>query len=691
MAGAGTGKTRVLTTRLSYILHQKLVNPYETLTVTFTNKAANEMKNRIEEILQTNTAGWWIGTFHSMAARILRRHPEVVGLRKQFTIIDTDDQIRLLKQVLSYHDIDEKRWPAKGLSDIIQRWKDKGCNPDNIDEKGKQFGNNKGAELYNTYQNRLKSLNVVDYGDLLLQNLNIFNLQKDILQLYQNQFKYILVDEYQDTNVCQYNWLKLLAAKYNNICVVGDDDQSIYSWRGAEVGNILRFEKEYSNSVTIKLEKNYRSTGNILDAANQLISNNKKRMGKTLWTDEKKGDKIEIVNSYNGETEAVMVSDKIEEIQSMDSQLNSIAILVRASYQTRFFEDRLIKIGLPYRIIGGTKFYERLEIKDALAYLRVTVSDYDDLAFERIINIPKRGIGKKALRDIEIYARNNQISLLSACQKLCTDDYFNSNVSFNLKSFFKLLSVWRTNLDNMSAEEATQIILEDSGYTDLWQKDKSIEAEGRLENLKELISAISEFENINSFLEHIQLVMDNNLKNDGDAVNLLTLHAAKGLEFEYVFLPGWEEDIFPNRKSLEEKLNAGLEEERRLAYVGLTRARKKALISYANNRIIHGQWFYSLPSRFIKELPEENIKGNNLEQFSKINTLEKNNNYFSVDNFVDNRKIETIHSIIKIGNKVFHQKFGYGTVKSIEGESAEVEFDKTNIKKIKKEFLSTDV
>ncbi len=678
----------MLTSRLCNILKSHLASSFNILTVTFTNKAASEMKSRIEKMLGTSTAGWWIGTFHSMGARILRKHPEVIGLKKQFTIIDVDDQIRVLKQVLSYHDIDEKRWPAKNLNNIIQRWKDRGCNPDNVDEFGKNFGNNKGIDLYCSYQARLKSLNVVDYGDLLLQNINIFKNQPDILESYQNKFKYILVDEYQDTNFCQYNWLNMLAKKYNNICVVGDDDQSIYSWRGAEVGNILRFENDYKNSLTIKLEKNYRSTGNILEASNFLISNNKKRMGKNLWTDSGKGDKIDVINTDNSEEEAIAISDRIEILKKNKEQLSDIAILVRATFQTRFFEERFIKIGLPYKIIGGTKFYERSEIKDAIAYFRILVSDFDDLAFERIINIPRRGLGDQSLRKIEILAREKKISLLNSSRIIVQDDTLNSKAKINLSRFLNLLDVWRKKYKNLSASEISELVLEESGYTEYWQNDKSIESSGRLENLKELVNAISDFDNLKGFLEHIQLVMDNNYNNNLDSINLLTLHAAKGLEFKYVFLPGWEEEIFPNRRSLEEKFSEGLEEERRLAYVGITRAKKRAWILYANNRVIHGQWFYSMPSRFINELPEKNIS----KPFEK---KENNSNFLDFDsiNFKDNEndKITIMdNELIVKGSKVFHQKFGYGIVYDIDGENAEVKFDKTNIKKVKKEYLFVD-
>ena len=681
LAGAGTGKTRVLTTRLSKIVNDKLASPYQILTVTFTNKAANEMKSRVENILKVNTAGWWLGTFHSMGARILRKHPEIVGLKKQFTIIDTDDQLKLLKQVLSFHNIEEKRWPAKNLNFIIQRWKDKGLNPENVDSVGSDFANNKGAELYNTYQNRLQTLNAADYGDLLLQNLNIFSLEPSILELYQNQFKYILVDEYQDTNSCQYSWLRNLAGEDNKICVVGDDDQSIYSWRGAEVANIQKFGKDFNNVKVVKLEKNYRSKGNILKAANFLISKNKARMGKNLWTDANDGKKISIINTYNSGEEAIYVSDKIEELKNSKESLNSCAILVRASYQTRSFEDRFIKIGLPYKIIGGTKFYERLEIRDALAFFRVTSSDYDDLAFERIINVPKRGLGEKSMRQIEIFARKKNISLLQAARILVMENSFAVKTNAKLLSFLKSVDRWREKI-NLSAPELAKIILDESGYTAMWQNDKSIEAETRLDNLKELVNALNEFDDIRSFLEHIQLVMDNETSNVKETVNIMTFHAAKGLEYKYVFLPGWEEDVFPNRRALEERFNEGLEEERRLAYVGITRAREQIWIIHANSRIIHGQWYYSVPSRFISELPKENI--NFINTYSEINQ----NNYETVD---ENKKINySEENKIFKGTQVFHQKFGYGIVISLDGENVEVKFNKTNIKKVRVEFLSTN-
>ena len=685
LAGAGTGKTRVLTTKLSKIIRENYANPYEILTVTFTNKAASEMKNRVESILRINTAGWWIGTFHSMGARILRKNPEIVGLKKQFTIIDTDDQLKLLKQVLSFHNIDDKRWPAKNLSYVIQRWKDKGLNPDNVDQHGSDFANNKGAILYETYQKRLKTLNAADYGDLLLQNLNMFHIQPDIKNYYKNKFKFVLVDEYQDTNLCQYQWLQNIVNKNQNICVVGDDDQSIYSWRGAEVKNIFKFEKEYDKVKVIKLEKNYRSKANILNAANFLISNNKNRMGKDLWTDDDAGEKIEIINVNNNEEEATYISDKIEELLSSGVLLENFAILVRASYQTRAFEDRFIKIGMPYKIIGGTKFYERLEIRDALAFLRIVASDYDDLAFERIINVPKKGIGEKTIRSIEVFRREKNLSLIQATKELVKINYFSNKINNNLSNFIKLVEKWR-NQKTLNASELAETILDESGYTEMWQNDKSVEAESRLDNLKELINAISEFDTIRSFIEHIQLVMDNELNNKNNSVNILTFHASKGLEFENIFLPGWEEEVFPNKRALEERLNEGLEEERRLAYVGITRAQKRVWILHANSRIIHGQWFYSIPSRFLSELPSDNIISNSNTNVNYSGNLDYQNNILENNNtYIENK------NTILNGDRVFHQKFGYGLIINIENDNAEVNFEKTSTKKVKIDYLSKDV
>ena len=655
LAGAGTGKTKVLTTRLAHILNQNLAHPMEILTVTFTNKAANEMRKRAEKLTNFSSAGWWLGTFHSIGARILRNNPELADLKNQFTIIDTDDQLRLLKQILSASNIDEKIWPSRSLANIIQRWKDRGLNFDNADRYGLDFANGKGKELYKIYQERLKTLNAVDYGDLLLLNLNMFKTSADLLKKYQKRFKFILVDEYQDTNICQYLWLNLLAKLNKNICVVGDDDQSIYSWRGAEVGNILRFEKDFPKAHVSKLEKNYRSSGYILKAADKLISNNKKRLGKSLWTDIGEGELIDIVSTYNGEDESLSISDQIERLKNNNKNLSDIAILVRASFQTRSFEERFLKIGLPYKIIGGTRFYERLEIKDALAYLRTVNNENDDLAFERIINTPRRNVGTKTIQTIQTYARLKTISLQEATRRLISSEEINIKSRIALRSLISYVDIWRKKNEDTSPSELSKIVLDESGYTEMWQKDKSPDSPSRLENLKELIGAISEFTTLGGFLEHIQLIIDNDSNSYIDSVNIMTLHAAKGLEFDYIFLPGWEEDIFPNRRSLDERNIDGLEEERRLAYVGITRAKLKIWIYYAHNRYIFGKWIYCSPSRFINELPEDSIRilHPNAENYSTFNKKDKisnynylpsvkknkNNTFTQYDTYEDNKKI----------------------------------------------------
>ncbi len=690
LAGAGTGKTKVLTTRLAHILNERLANPLQILTVTFTNKASKEMKFRAEKLSGLDASSWWLGTFHSIGARILRRNPEIVGLKSQFTIIDTDDQIRLIKQVLSAENIDEKRWPAKVLSNIIQRWKDRGLNPINADKHGSDFANNKGSHLYGIYQNRLKTLNAVDYGDLLLHNLNIFKKHPEILEKYQNQFRFILVDEYQDTNVSQYLWLHLLAKTHKNLCVVGDDDQSIYSWRGAEVGNILRFEKDFPDANVTRLEKNYRSTGAILEVADKLISNNKDRLGKSLWTDSDKGEPVDVINTYNGEEEALSVSDKIEEIYRRKELLSDIAILVRASYQTRSFEERFLKIGLPYKIIGGTRFYERLEIKDAICYLRIVNNENDDLAFERIINKPKRSIGDKSIQIIEKYSRIEECSLAQAAKMLADTDELSSKCKSSIRIFFSQLKLWKEKKELLSTSEITKVILDESGYTEMWQNDKAPDAPGRLENLKELVSAISDFTTLGGFLEHIQLVIDNDNNNSTESVNIMTLHAAKGLEFKYIFLPGWEEEIFPNKRSLDE---GGLEEERRLAYVGITRAKKKVWIYHANNRFIFGQWSYCSPSRFINEISDAEVRYLNYNN-DQIDYFKHEKSMVHIKS--SNKKYNEVTSspkskAILLGEKVFHQKFGYGFIKSIDNDNLEVLFEKTGLKKVKLGFVERKV
>ena len=692
LAGAGTGKTKVLTTRLANLLYSKVAHPSEICAVTFTNKAANEMRLRVEKMLNKSLAGWWLGTFHSIAARILRSNAELVSLKTTFTIIDTDDQIRLIKQILSAENIDDKRWPARSLLAIIQRWKDMGLNPNEIKNSfhlGTDFANNQSIRLYKIYQQRLITLNAVDFGDLLLHVITIFKENEDIKKLYQNKFKYILVDEFQDTNASQYYWLQTLSHKHQNLCAVGDDDQSIYSWRGADVNNILNFEKDFPKAKIIKLEKNYRSTGNILEAASHLISHNKSRLGKTLWTDYEMGNTLNVRTVYDGQEEARAISDEIESYQREKKSLNDIAILVRASFQTRNFEERFLKIGLPYQVIGGLRFYERSEIRDAIAYLRLLHSPDDQLAFERIINKPKRGLGNTTISIIEKYSRSMNISLEIAARRLCETDEITSKASSSIRIFFKNLDRWREKSKNIRLNVLMETILDDSGYTDMLKKDRSIEAPGRLDNLKELINALDEFKSLSNFLEHIQLVMDGTTNDNHETAKIMTLHSAKGLEFPIVFLPGWEDGLFPNQRSIDENGSEGLEEERRLAYVGITRARKDIWIFNATSRLTHGQWVDCIPSRFIEELPKKNI--NEMASYS-----EKYNDYPSsfASQWQQNNKIPITKtdSNEKKGNfqlkeRIFHQKFGYGKITDIDADRVTVDFEKTDKKKLLISFI----
>ena len=701
LAGAGTGKTRVLTTRLSHILFTKQAIPSQIFAVTFTNKAANEMRERVENILGRSVAGWWLGTFHSLAARILRKHAELVNLKNNFTIIDYDDQLRLIKQLLSSENIDEKRWPARSLIAIIQRWKDSCLVPADIEKnifKGNDFADRKSGKIYKLYQERLSSLNACDFGDLLLHVINILKINKDIRKYYQNKFKYILVDEFQDTNTAQYLWLKILSEEHKNICVVGDDDQSIYSWRGAEVKNILNFENDFSKTKTIRLEKNYRSSGNILEAASNLISYNEGRLGKTLWTDTEAGEKINIRNVYDGKEEARYISDEIESYQRKKFNINEIAILVRAAFQTRSFEERFLKIGLPYQVIGGLRFYERAEIRDAIAYLRVINSTEDQLALERIINKPKRGLGEKTIQQIEYYSKSKKQSFEKSIRIIIETDEFGSKIRSSLKNFIKNIDRWRNFISPNKLGELLELVLEESEYVDMLQKDKSIDAPGKLENLKELVNAINEFDSLSDFLEHIQLVMDGGVNSNIDSVKIMTLHAAKGLEFKTIFLPGWEEGIFPNQKSMEEYGQSGLEEERRLAYVGLTRAKENIWIFSANSRLMHGQWIDSIPSRFINEIPEKIVNLNSTfssstpsyqssiatgwkDSFSKIQANLNKSTSSLANTAVSNNLI--IHE----GERIFHQKFGYGKVLNIDGDKLEIKFEKSDIKKVLASFI----
>ncbi|MFP6761893.1 MAG: UvrD-helicase domain-containing protein [Rhodospirillales bacterium] len=721
LAGAGTGKTRVLTTRVAHILMNRKARPWEILAVTFTNKAAREMRERVAKLIGGPVEGWWVGTFHAIGARILRSHAEAVGLKPNFTIIDTDDQIRLLKQIMDGHQIDDKKWPARVLLGVIQRWKDRGLTPEKVTaEEGGEFAEGLITVLYEEYQARLQTINAVDFGDLLLHCLTLFINFPDTLSDYQQKFRYILVDEYQDTNVAQYLWLRLLAHEHRNICCVGDDDQSIYSWRGAEVGNILKFEKDFENATVIRLEQNYRSTPHILAAASGLISHNEGRLGKILWTGIETGEKVSVHGLWDGEAEARAIGDEVETRQSRGKSLEEMAVLVRAGFQTREFEERLITLGIPYRVIGGPRFYERQEIRDAIAYFRVVISTDDDLAFERIFNTPKRGLGKASLQAIHQLSRNQELSLFDAARLIVETDELKSKGRSALRSLIQAFERWRNNLKIIPHSELASIILDESGYTEMWQYDKSPEAPGRLENLKELISGLEEFENIQGFLEHVSLVMENDANDAEEKITLMTLHAAKGLEFDTIFLPGWEEGLFPHQRSLDEEGIKGLEEERRLAYVGITRARKEARITFAANRRIYNNWQNALPSRFIDELPEENVEvasevGLYGSQFQQLGTSAGTDRFGSGNShtarFVDDptgstrrRSGYTREGLVlegdaitvasseserglKVGLRVFHQKFGYGRILYVDGNKLEVKFEKSGTKKVIDSFV----
>ncbi|HKH33995.1 MAG TPA: UvrD-helicase domain-containing protein, partial [Beijerinckiaceae bacterium] len=613
LAGAGTGKTSALTARLANLIATRKAWPSQILAVTFTNKAAREMKERIAKISGGAIEGMpWLGTFHSVAARMLRSHAELVGLQSNFTILDTDDQLRVLKQLISAANLDEKRWPARQLAGLIDRWKNRGWTPKEVDlGEAESFGPGRGRELYAAYQDRLRTLNACDFGDLLLHMLTIFRTHPDVLEQYRDRFRYILVDEYQDTNQSQYAWLKLLAEPRRNLCCVGDDDQSIYSWRGAEVANILRFEKDFPGAKIIRLEQNYRSTSHILAAADGLIAHNAGRLGKTLWTDKGDGEKVRVVGIWDGPEEARRIGEDVEGMQRRGLSLDDVAILVRAQFQTREFEERFIAIGLPYQIIGGFRFYERAEIRDALAYLRLIHQPADDLAFERIVNQPKRGLGDKALATIHAHARATQEPLLIAAAKLLDTDELQSRARSSLARFVADIARWKQMANELPHAELARIMLDESGYTAMLQAERSADSAGRLENLAELTRAMEEYESLPAFLEHVSLVMDNDENRQGEKVTIMTIHAAKGLEFDTVFLAGWEEGVFPSQRAMDEGGNASLEEERRLAYVAITRARRKCFILHAANRRIYGQWTSSIPSRFVAELPEAHIAQEN--------------------------------------------------------------------------------
>jgi ATP-dependent DNA helicase UvrD/PcrA len=797
LAGAGTGKTRVLTTRIAHILSQGRARPHEILSVTFTNKAAREMKLRLGQMLGQAVEGMpWLGTFHSIAGRILRIHAELVQLKSNFTVLDVDDQVRLLKQLLQAENIDDKRWPARMLAGLIDTWKNRGLTPSQVPAgEAASFANGKGGKLYASYQERLKILNAADFGDLLLENIRLFRENPDVLRQYQSRFKFILVDEYQDTNVAQYLWLRLLSQAPSqsstsprlrgevglqsnpgegdspqaelaeraphpsplpangererlaasstppkNICCVGDDDQSIYGWRGAEVDNILRFEHDFPGAKVIRLERNYRSTGHILAAASHLIAHNEGRLGKTLRTEDEDGEKVTVTGSWDSEEEARGIGEEIEDLQRAGENLNEIAILVRASFQMREFEDRFVTLGLPYRVIGGPRFYERAEIRDALAYLRTINSPADDLAFERIINVPKRGLGDATVQLLHDHARKRRIPLFEAARAVVETDELKPKARGSLRDLVLQFDRWRAQREVTAHTELAEIVLDESGYTEMWQKDRSADAAGRLDNLKELIRSMEEFENLQGFLEHISLVMDRDGEAGDEAVSLMTLHSAKGLEFDNVFLPGWEEGLFPSQRTLDEQGRAGLEEERRLAHVGLTRARRRAKIYFATNRRIHGTWSTTIPSRFLDELPAHNVeitesKGgsgwggaggygpsrfDNVEAFgssyttpgwqrAQANRARNQNRGGSRGGFDEEQspfggfgrnkrgpmviegelvaKSTGTVSEFSLDDRVFHQKFGYGHVVKIDGNKLTIAFEKAGEKKVVDSFV----
>jgi len=747
LAGAGTGKTRVLTTRIAHILNTGRAFPSQILAVTFTNKAAREMKERIALLVGGAVEGMpWLGTFHSIGVKLLRRHAELVGLRSDFTILDTDDVVRLIKQIIQAEGLDDKRWPAKQFAGMIDTWKNKGLGPAEIPEgDARAFANGRGRDLYFAYQARLSTLNACDFGDLLMHPIAIFRKNPDLLKEYHGRFRYILVDEYQDTNTAQYMWLRLLAQRpkgeLQNVCCVGDDDQSIYGWRGAEVDNILRFEKDFPGAKVIKLERNYRSTEHILGAAAHLIAHNEGRLGKTLFTDRSDPNdaKVQVHASWDSEEEARAIGEEIEQLQRGKHLLNDMAILVRASFQMREFEDRFVTLGLNYRVIGGPRFYERLEIRDAMAYFRLVAQASDDLAFERIINTPKRGLGDTTVRALHDYARARDIPMLAAAADIIETDELKPKARKALFDVIQSFRRWQELLENTPHTELAEQILEESGYTDMWKNDKSAEAPGRLENLKELIRSMESFESMRGFLEHVSLVMDAETNENLDAVSIMTLHSAKGLEFDTIFLPGWEEGLFPHQRSLDESGRAGLEEERRLAYVGITRAKHRCHIWFVSNRRIHGLWQSTLPSRFLDELPVTHVEVAEMEQSyggygrggygqSRFDKAEPFANSYSTpgwkraqanktDATRDNWGTRSGHAVERIGygesgpkgrtiegelvakstssepskftlgDRVFHLKFGNGNITGIEGNKLTIDFDRAGQKRVLDGFV----
>jgi len=722
LAGAGTGKTAALTARLAHLVATRRCYPSEILAVTFTNKAAREMRERVGRMIGDAVEGMpWLGTFHSIGAKMLRRHAELVGLQSNFTILDTDDQLRLLKQLIVASNVDEKRWSARQLAGLIDRWKNRGWTPKDIDAgESEVFAHGRGAEMYAAYQARLLALNACDFGDLLLHVLTLLRTDREILAQYQQRFRYILVDEYQDTNSSQYLWLRLLAQERRNICCVGDDDQSIYSWRGAEVANILRFERDFPGAAVIRLEQNYRSTSHILAAASGVIAENGGRLGKTLWTEAADGEKVRVLGVWDGPEEARVVSDEIEAAQRQGTSLDDMAILVRAQFQTREFEDRFIQIGLLYRIIGGFRFYERAEIRDALAYLRLVNQPADDLAFERIVNVPKRGLGDKAIEKIHRLARAEQIPLTLAAARIIDSDELTPQARRALAGFVGDVARWRDLSGSMSHPDLARQILDESGYTAMLQAERTADAGGRLENLSELARAMEEYETLGAFLEHVSLVMDNDALVSDAKVTVMTIHAAKGLEFDTIFLVGWEEGVFPSQRALDEGGNASLEEERRLAYVAITRARRRCTILHAANRRIYGQWTSSIPSRFVEELPNEHIDSESTltggASLWRANWSEREDPFAhvgrgtgrgpgwqraaSAGQFVREpaRIVEVRQSAVSmaakgredlaIGLRIFHQKFGYGAIAQIEGNRLEIDFDMAGRKRVLDSFVS---
>ena len=725
LAGAGTGKTAALTARLAHIIRTRRAWPSEILCVTFTNRAAREMKERVAQLLGPGAEGLpWLGTFHSIAAKLLRRHAELVGLQSNYTIIDTDDQLRVLKQLIQAEGVDDKRWPAKLLAQCIDRWKNKGLGPEELSAGDSEaYANGQGQKFYRLYQARLKALNACDFGDLLLHMLVILRSHRDVLESYQQRFKYILVDEYQDTNQVQYLWLRLLAQGHKNICVVGDDDQSIYSWRGAEVANILRFEKDFPGAKVVKLEQNYRSTPDILAAASGLIDANSQRLGKTLWTQANGGDKVRVIGVWDGPEEARRVGEEAERLEREGTSLSQIAILVRAQFQTREFEDRFIAIGLNYKIVGGFRFYERAEVRDALAYLRLIAQPSDDLAFERIYNTPKRGLGDKTLEKIHRHARARNVPLALASAEIVDSDELPARARGTLLNLMRNFARWRDVAATLSPAELARIVLDESGYTDALQAERSAESTGRLENLTELTRALEEYETLGDFLEHVSLVMDNDKADDAEKLTIMTIHAAKGLEFDYVYLVGWEEGVFPSQRAMDEGGLASLEEERRLAYVAITRARRRCTILHAANRRIYGQWTSSIPSRFVSDLPVANIEQENTmsggASLWRAQFSEHSDPFAHVANAQPSRTMtrgpgwqraaagtfdpaprriaESTRSAasfaakprgdVALGARVFHEKFGYGTVTGQEGNKLEIEFESAGAKRVIDSFV----